>query len=197
MAPTTLLQKDLMGNILELKDLSRFGDDPARKTEAVFRVESQNIGNLPQWGTTAKSQQVANRAKHGTADVQLWQEIGLCWQKLNKWDQWHARTRGAHLHSHFEYNKTEADVSLPLQPGGVAVIGGPNRPWPLGRNACGRNRRKTRVLHLCLPTLQKCLGRHDNCVRTASSVLWKECSGTQTTHAGRLEAIHRGTHLPW
>ena len=122
MPPPALLQKDLLGNITELKDLSIFGDDPSRKTEAVFRVESQNIGNTPQWGTTAKSQQVANRAKHSTADVKLWQEIGLCWQKLEKWDQWHARTHGARIHSHFGYNKTETDISLPLQPGGVAVI---------------------------------------------------------------------------
>ena len=67
---------------------------------------------------------------------------------MAKHDKWKSRTQRLHIHSHFAYNNTDIENSIPYQPGGVGlimtnkmsppVIGTGKDPTDLGIDGCGR-----------------------------------------------------------
>ena len=69
-----------------------------------------------------KSYDIAKDLKKKIVDVYLWQEVGLCWAKVAKYDTWKLRTQRLYLHSNFAYNNTDIENSIPYQQGGVGVI---------------------------------------------------------------------------
>jgi hypothetical protein len=124
-APERLWQQpNLQGNILEEADIGAFGDKQPKWTQDIIRVESQNIYNLTELGSTTKSRQFFQRLRNPTTDVHLAQELGLYWPKVPDQDQWHDRITGR-FHSSLGYNRTEPHNSNVLLPGGVGVVTGP------------------------------------------------------------------------
>ena len=59
-----------------------------------------------------------------SADIRLWQEIGLFWPKVAEEDQWRRRisSRSLGIMANFSFNSREPEVSATKQPGGTAVI---------------------------------------------------------------------------
>ena len=114
----------MQGHLPEEADLGAFGDKQAKWTEDIIRVESHNIYNLTELGSTTKSRQFFHHLRIPTTDVNLVQELGLYWPKVPDQDQWHDRLTGR-FHSSIGYNRTEPNHSNVLLPGGVGVVTGP------------------------------------------------------------------------
>ena len=102
-----------------------WGDQKTNLQANIFRCATHNINNLPENKWMPKSREVALMATgKDTADVRLWQEIGLFWPKIQEDDQWNRRTknRSHGMTSIFGYNSLEPAISAPYQPGGTAAI---------------------------------------------------------------------------
>ena len=81
------------------------------KKETV-RIHSHNIDNLPLYATKVKNQLIINELRKQDADIHLWQEIEVCWPKVDKYDSWQSRTKGLGFHSNLTCNTTELEHSL-------------------------------------------------------------------------------------
>ena len=108
-----------------MKPNKRFGDCKSIKDESLIRCASHNIHNIPETRFCARSREIAMMAEgRDTADIRLWQEIGLFWPKVKEEDKWHKRTSSRALSTlaNFGFNTREPHLSATKQPGGTAVI---------------------------------------------------------------------------
>jgi hypothetical protein len=117
-------QLDLKGENIEKTDGEAFGDQMRDKGKDTIRIISQNIGCMPEKASHEKSRKIVEQVRQSGADAWLFQEVGLCWAKVDESNQWTERTKnkGMRMHANFGYNKTELQQSKPIQAGGVAVI---------------------------------------------------------------------------
>jgi hypothetical protein len=92
----SLVQTNLGGQPISHKQGQPFGHPQDTKYDTVFRIASQNIYNIPANSRSKKSYQITAQALGGdSADLRMWQEIGFCWPRLHKSDNWwYARTQG-------------------------------------------------------------------------------------------------------
>ena len=116
-----------IGNLskTETDGVKHFGDSKKIKGENLIRCASHNIHNMPMSGFGARSKEIALMASgKDSADIRLWQEIGLFWPKVKEEDSWRKRLSGrAHgTYAQFGFNNCEPEVSAIQQPGGTAVI---------------------------------------------------------------------------
>jgi hypothetical protein len=114
-------QQTLQGFNIEEFDLQPFGDTRRPKTPQIFRVESHNINNLPDKGTTFKSQPFVARVCSPDVSATLAQEMGINWSKLKGRDKWHERLAGRRVHSNLAHNVREVDDTDRLQAGGTGL----------------------------------------------------------------------------
>ena len=77
---------------------------------------------MPQYATYIKNRSIINELKTKTADIHIWQEIGVCWPNVDKIDIWRSRTKGLEIHSNLMCNTTEISISTPYQSGGMGVV---------------------------------------------------------------------------
>ena len=77
--------------------MREYGHQFSKSTETqeieIVRIHSHNINNMPQYTTTIKNQSIISELKKRTADIHIWQEIGVCWPKVDSNDNWRSRTR--------------------------------------------------------------------------------------------------------
>ena len=110
---------------LKIKANKAFGNNRKEKDKKLIRCASHNIHNMPEQRFTARSREIAAMAEgKDTADIRMWQEIGLYWPKVNEDDRWYRRTsrRALGTLANFAFNTNEHHLSAPRQPGGTAVI---------------------------------------------------------------------------
>lgn len=108
-----------------LQENKKFGNDSTIKEKNVIRCASHNIHNMPETRMGVRSKEITTMAKgKDSADIRLWQEIGLYWPKVDPRDRWGKRISGrSHgTTSIFAFNSREHDISSIRQPGGTAVI---------------------------------------------------------------------------
>ena len=119
------LEDTCSNSTVQLTSTKLFGDSRSSKGKEVIRCASHNIHNMPVSGFGARSKEIALMAEgRDTADIRLWQEIGLFWPKVLENDSWRKRMSGrAHgTFAHFGFNSCEPNISAIQQPGGTAVI---------------------------------------------------------------------------
>ena len=105
-----------------LYSLSSYSNHCAKGPKETIRIHSHNVDNLSLYATNVTNQLIINEEKKQDADIHLWQEIGLCWPKVDKYDSWQSRTKGLGFHSNLTCNTTELEHSLSYQSGGIGVV---------------------------------------------------------------------------
>ena len=118
-SPTT------MENNIKKESILMFGNNRSRKQNNSYRCASHNINNIPEKAFWQKSKEITEMALgKDSADIRMWQEVGLYWPKVEKINKWHNRLRGrSHgVASVFGYNTLEDNITNTRQFGGTAVI---------------------------------------------------------------------------
>ena len=90
---TTFQQLNLQGDNIDEQDGEDFADTMTTKGPDKIRVISQNVNSVPEQARKVKSKKIVHQVCSGNkADIWMLQEIGLCWDKVHKSDQWSERT---------------------------------------------------------------------------------------------------------
>ena len=85
----------------------------AKDQNETIRIHSHYVDNFPLYASNITNQLIINELKKQDADIHLWQEIGLYWQKVDKYDSCQSRTKGLELLLNLTCNTTELEHSLP------------------------------------------------------------------------------------
>ena len=88
----------------------------------MIQIHAQNINNMPQYATKLKPRSIINELKTKIVGIHLWQEIGVCWSKVDTIDNLRSRTKGLGIHSNITCNTTELPISTPYQSGGTRLV---------------------------------------------------------------------------
>ena len=60
----------------------------AKSPKKTIRIHSHNVDNLSLYASNVTNQIIYDEFKKEEADIYLWQETGICWPKVEKYDSW-------------------------------------------------------------------------------------------------------------
>ena len=90
-------QLTLHGTIIIHDDLKEYGHpyslSMAKNPKETISIHSHNVDNLPLYASNVTNQLIYDEFKKQEADIYLWQETGICWPKVEKYDSWQQKPK--------------------------------------------------------------------------------------------------------